>query len=256
MILERISSLLAGTEIGWWDILDVLLSRHHLRAAAVPPGNPRRQIVIGRPGAGGSVLGLGAASTCRPSTGCCGPSCRWRCSASSSCSRPRSGRAWRISCRTPFLGVAARRRQAETLDEIVLATTSSRPGAPAPSCDRARVGLRSYIETGIALEAFVSYDLLVSIFHHATPLHDGAVIVQGNRIAAAACFLPLTVKPAAQPYPGQPPPCGDRAHRGHGRGGGSWSRKRRARSRSSRAGGSGAGSTGPPLRRSLLELVG
>ena len=41
----------------------------------------------------------------------------------------------------------------------------------------------------------LTYDLLVSIFNPATPLHDGAVIVQGNRVAAAACFLPLTVNP-------------------------------------------------------------
>ena len=57
------------------------------------------------------------------------------------------------------------------------------------------MGLRSYIETGIALDAVVTYDLLVSIFHPATPLHDGAVVIQGNRVAAAACFLPLTVNP-------------------------------------------------------------
>ena len=57
------------------------------------------------------------------------------------------------------------------------------------------MGLRSYIETGIALDAVVTYDLLVSIFHPATPLHDGAVVIQGNRVAAAACFLPLTVHP-------------------------------------------------------------
>jgi diadenylate cyclase len=57
------------------------------------------------------------------------------------------------------------------------------------------MGLRSYIETGIALDAIVTYDLLISIFNPGTPLHDGAVIVQGNRIAAAACFLPLTVNP-------------------------------------------------------------
>jgi diadenylate cyclase len=57
------------------------------------------------------------------------------------------------------------------------------------------MGLRSYIETGIALDALLTYDLLISIFNPGTPLHDGAVIIQGNRIAAAACFLPLTVNP-------------------------------------------------------------
>ena len=41
----------------------------------------------------------------------------------------------------------------------------------------------------------MTYDLLVSIFQPTSPLHDGAVIVQGDRVAAAACFLPLTVNP-------------------------------------------------------------
>jgi diadenylate cyclase len=57
------------------------------------------------------------------------------------------------------------------------------------------VGLRNYIESGIPLDARLTYDLLVSIFQEESPLHDGAVIVQGDRIAAAACFLPLTVNP-------------------------------------------------------------
>jgi diadenylate cyclase len=99
--------------------------------------------------------------------------------------------------RAPFLGGAARRRQEEVVDEIVLAATrlaSEHTGAII-ALERG-MGLRSYIETGIALDAVVTYDLLVSIFHPATPLHDGAVVIQGNRIAAAACFLPLTVNPA------------------------------------------------------------
>jgi uncharacterized protein (TIGR00159 family) len=98
--------------------------------------------------------------------------------------------------RAPFLGGAARRRQEEVVDELVLAATSlasERTGAIV-ALER-EMGLRSYIETGIALDAVVTYDLLVSIFHPATPLHDGAVVIQGNRVAAAACFLPLTVNP-------------------------------------------------------------
>lgn len=57
------------------------------------------------------------------------------------------------------------------------------------------VGLRNYIESGIPADARLTYDLLVAIFQEESPLHDGAVIVQGDRIAAAACFLPLTVNP-------------------------------------------------------------
>jgi diadenylate cyclase len=58
------------------------------------------------------------------------------------------------------------------------------------------IGLRNYIEGGIPLDATTTYDLLQSIFQPRSPLHDGAVIIQGDRIAAAACFLPLTVNPA------------------------------------------------------------
>ena len=57
------------------------------------------------------------------------------------------------------------------------------------------IGLRNYVESGIPLDAEVSYDLLVSVFRPGSPLHDGAVIIQQDRVAAAACFLPLTVNP-------------------------------------------------------------
>lgn len=57
------------------------------------------------------------------------------------------------------------------------------------------IGLKNYIESGIALNSQLSYDLLITIFNPHTPLHDGAVIVQRNKIAAAACFLPLTLDP-------------------------------------------------------------
>jgi len=56
-------------------------------------------------------------------------------------------------------------------------------------------GLRSYIETGIAIDALPSYDLLVNLFVPHTPLHDGAAILAEGRIKAAACFLPLTSHP-------------------------------------------------------------
>jgi diadenylate cyclase len=57
------------------------------------------------------------------------------------------------------------------------------------------VGLRNVTDGGVKLDAELSYDLLVSIFNPATPLHDGAVIVRRHRIAAASCFLPLTLNP-------------------------------------------------------------
>ena len=58
------------------------------------------------------------------------------------------------------------------------------------------IGLRTFIETGIALDATLSRDLLVSIFFPKSPMHDGAAIIQGDRVAAASCFVPLALNPA------------------------------------------------------------
>ena len=52
--------------------------------------------------------------------------------------------------------------------------------------------LNEYIRSGIALDSILSSQLLVNIFEHNTPLHDGAVIIRGNRIVAATCYLPLS----------------------------------------------------------------
>ena len=84
----------------------------------------------------------------------------------------------------------------EALDEIVLAATtlSSRKIGALIVIERT-VGLQNYIDTGVALEATLSYDLLVTIFDPHTPLHDGAVIVRSFRATAASCFLPLTLNP-------------------------------------------------------------
>ena len=58
------------------------------------------------------------------------------------------------------------------------------------------VGLRNFIDAGVSLDAKLSYDLLVTLFNTEAPLHDGAVIIQLERIAAASCFLPLTKNPS------------------------------------------------------------
>lgn len=81
-------------------------------------------------------------------------------------------------------------------DEIVLAATtlaSTKTGALIVI--ERTVGLRNVTDGGVKLDAELSYDLLVSIFNPATPLHDGAVVVRRHRIAAASCFLPLTLNP-------------------------------------------------------------
>jgi diadenylate cyclase len=98
--------------------------------------------------------------------------------------------------KTPMLGAFGSLRTEDLLDEIVLATTSlAAKKVGAILVLEREMGLKSYIETGIALDAQITYDLLINVFTPGTPLHDGAVIVQGKRVAAAACFLPLTVNP-------------------------------------------------------------
>ncbi len=54
------------------------------------------------------------------------------------------------------------------------------------------VRLSEFEETGIEMDCLISYQVLVNIFEHNTPLHDGAIIVNGNRILAATCYLPLS----------------------------------------------------------------
>jgi diadenylate cyclase len=84
----------------------------------------------------------------------------------------------------------------EFYDEIILAvTTLAQNQTGALIVVERDIGLKSYIESGIAIDAALSYDLLVTVFNPAVPLHDGAVIIQNGRMAAVACFLPLTVKP-------------------------------------------------------------
>ncbi len=94
---------------------------------------------------------------------------------------------------TPLLGWANKREVASTFNEITLAaTTLSERRIGALIVIERLEGLRNYIENGIELDAVVSVDLLITLFDPDTPTHDGAVIIQDDRIAAAACFLPLT----------------------------------------------------------------
>jgi len=81
-------------------------------------------------------------------------------------------------------------------DEIVLAATtlaSTKTGALIVI--ERNVGLKGIVDAGVRLDAELSYDLIVAIFNPASPLHDGAIIVRGDRIAAASCFLPLSLNP-------------------------------------------------------------
>ena len=99
--------------------------------------------------------------------------------------------------RAPFFKYLSRPETTdETIEEVVVALgmlADQRIGAIV-AIER-DIGLRNYVESGIPLDATVSYDLLVTVFRPSSPMHDGAVVIQQDRIAAAACFLPLTVNP-------------------------------------------------------------
>src|SRR5690242_8930328 len=93
--------------------------------------------------------------------------------------------------------LSASLRSTESTHEIVLAVEQlAEQKTGALIVLEGEIGLRTFVESGVPLEARISRDLLLSIFQPGLPLHDGAVIVQKDRIAAAACFLPLTTNPA------------------------------------------------------------
>jgi uncharacterized protein (TIGR00159 family) len=195
-MLEHLGALLAGTELRWWDVLDVLLVAFIIyELLQFIRGTHAVQIALG-----GLVLVVLYWTSVFFNL----QTVNWLLRTFLPFlvfgiivvfqAEIRKGLAH--LGRAPFLGGAARRRQEEIVDEVVLAATSlAGEHTGAIVVLEREMGLRSYIETGIALDAVVTYDLLVSIFHPATPLHDGAVVIQGNRVAAAACFLPLTVNP-------------------------------------------------------------
>ncbi len=84
----------------------------------------------------------------------------------------------------------------DAFEAVVLAATtlSSRRMGGLIVLER-NVGLQNYVDTGVRLDAEMSYDLLVSVFDPHTPMHDGAIIIRNYRVAAASCFLPLTLNP-------------------------------------------------------------
>jgi len=97
--------------------------------------------------------------------------------------------------RSPVLRYFAGSKQAdETIEDVVTAAgllAQHRVGALIVI--EREIGLRNYVESGIPLDAAVSYDLITTIFQPSAPMHDGAIIIQEDRLAAAGCFLPLTV---------------------------------------------------------------
>ncbi len=96
----------------------------------------------------------------------------------------------------PFWRRFSAQQPTESYDDVILAASylaQNRIGAL--MVIERDMGLKTYVESGIGLDALLSYDLLISIFRPESPLHDGAAIIERDRVAAAACFLPLSLNP-------------------------------------------------------------
>jgi diadenylate cyclase len=195
--MDRLTTLLGRPPIGWWDLVDILVvSVIIYELLTLIRGTRAVQMAVGA----GVLAGLFYASG-----GFHLPTVNWLI-------RNIAGyivvalivlfqadirRALAHLGRAPFFRYFAKPETAvESIEEIVVAASmlaEKRVGALI-AIER-QIGLRNYAEGGIPLEAILTYDLIVSIFQPTSPLHDGAVIVQNDRVAAAACFLPLTVNP-------------------------------------------------------------
>ncbi|HYI95528.1 MAG TPA: diadenylate cyclase CdaA [Bryobacteraceae bacterium] len=98
--------------------------------------------------------------------------------------------------RRRWLSIGGRLQKREFTEELVLALVQmSQQKIGALVVIERDIGLRTFIESGVMMDALLSRDLLLTIFRSGSALHDGAVIIRGQRAAAAACFLPLTVRP-------------------------------------------------------------
>ncbi len=140
---------------------------------------------------------------------------------------------------------------ADVYDDIVLAANLfSQNQTGALIVIEREIGLRTYIESGVPLDARLSYDLLATLFRPSAPLHDGAAIIQGDRIAAAACFLPLSMNPVLSTQTGNPP---SGRHRHHGRNRCS-RRHHLGRDRSDQPGGGGKHRARPDRRAAARAL--
>ena len=195
--MDSVTTLLRRPPIGWWDLLDILVVSFLIyEVLKLIRGTRAVQMALG----GGVIVALFYGS-------------RWgHLETVNWLIRNMVGyivfavivlfqsdirRALAHLGRAPFFRYFAKPESAqETIEELVVAATmlsGQRVGAII-AIER-QIGLRNYIEGGIPLDAVLTYDLLLSIFQTDSPLHDGAVIVQADRVAAAACFLPLTVNP-------------------------------------------------------------
>ncbi|MEW6003061.1 MAG: diadenylate cyclase CdaA [Nitrospirota bacterium] len=97
---------------------------------------------------------------------------------------------------TPFFQTLTSAEELKSLDEIVKATIAlANKKIGALIVIERETSLKDFVEIGTSLDARVSKELLMSIFHPTSPIHDGAVVIKGNRVIAAGCFLPISLGP-------------------------------------------------------------
>ncbi|MFA4947527.1 MAG: diadenylate cyclase CdaA [Candidatus Krumholzibacteriia bacterium] len=110
--------------------------------------------------------------------------------------QPELRRALSLLGQNRIIGYFLKVEESSTVSEIVKACHQlTQNGLGAIIVLEKDIGLRNYIETGTPVDARVSAELLVTIFTAPSPLHDGAVIIEKNRIVAAGCILPLSQNP-------------------------------------------------------------
>ncbi|MEO5355745.1 MAG: diadenylate cyclase CdaA [Nitrospirae bacterium YQR-1] len=109
--------------------------------------------------------------------------------------QPEIRRALAQMGKAPFLPFTPA-EELKSIDEVVKSTASlSARKIGALIVIERETSLKDYIEIGTYLEARVSRELLLSIFHPTSPIHDGAVVLKANKILAAGCFLPISFRP-------------------------------------------------------------
>jgi diadenylate cyclase len=194
---DYLANLLRRPPVGWWDLLDIaLVSVLIYEALKLIRGTRAVQMAVGSI----LVIGLFYVSQLAPLQ-----TLNWLIRnmlvyvgfAAIVIFQSDIRRALAHFGQAPFFRYFNRQEAAdETIEEVVVAATMlAQQKVGAIFAIEREIGLRNYIESGIPLDAALTYDLLVTIFRPGSPLHDGAVILQEGRIAAAACFLPLTVNP-------------------------------------------------------------
>ena len=196
-MLDSLAGLLRGVQIGWRDVVDVVVVAFLIYQVLRLIRQTRAvQIALG----GAIVIGVyfgSQVATLRTANWIVQDMLGYVVFVAIVLFQSDIRRALSNLGRARFVRYLSRPATAEeTIDEVVTAAGAlAKRRIGAIIAIERDIGLRNYIESGIPLDSAITYDLLISLFQPDAPLHDGAVILQENRIAAAACFLPLTVNP-------------------------------------------------------------